>query len=174
MGKSITLTSFQMSHGQFAFRVLVRELKYVGIWIPEELRFHDSIHLMEGNKRFFFLSWKLSFDDFSIYFKSTNRDYAWFGVSMHAEQLSCTRSIVLISILVFNFCLEKDEVILMTVSRMPNLFVAFVKMLQRNLVFVVWETISSTLEFKSTGKVLIIKKYVYVLYVSTMEKSVKL
>ena len=50
---SITFISFQMSHGQFAFRVLVRELKYAGIWIPEELRFHDSIHLMEGNKWFF-------------------------------------------------------------------------------------------------------------------------
>ena len=119
------------------------------------------------------LSKKLSFDDFSVYFKSTNRDYAWFGVLMHAEQLSCTLSIVLTSILVFNFCLEKDEVILMTVLRMLNLFAAFVKMSQKNLVFAVWETISSTLEFKSTGKVLIIKKYVYVLSVSTMEKKCK-
>ena len=83
------------------------------------------------------LSKKLSFDDFSIYFKSTNRDYAWFGVSMLAEQLSCTLSIVLTSILVFNFCLEKDEVILMTVLRMLNLFAAFVKMSQKNLVFAV-------------------------------------
>ena len=53
MRNSITFISFQMSHGQFPFRVLVRELKYAGIWIPEELRFHDSIHLMEGNKWFF-------------------------------------------------------------------------------------------------------------------------
>ena len=94
--------------------------------------------------------------------KNTNRDYAWFGVTMHAEQLSCTPSIVLISILVCDFCLKKDEVILTTVSRMPNLFAAFVKKSQKNLVFAVWETISNTLVFKSTGKVLTIKKRIYV------------